>query len=442
MELFGFIFFFVIINALTAVVRLNFFHRFSGCTIKKYHYCLCILLTYGLSFLYQLLPSHLFSTVIEILMLILFGITVLKVSVPGAVLTSILAESVLLLAFGMFNSITSILSPLLISITPRFSSYMGIASAILSLFLTCVGYRIIERNISFDKSIAKQYVVVFLLPALLVLLVCEYVSGAIYGNVILMEPSGVVQPGVNHFLILFLHVFVCLILSSTLYACQKLSEGFRAKTQLVLLEQEAHTQREYLHEAWTRYEQTQIFRHDLKNHLLILDGLLYKKDTEQARAYLNRLEEVSAELSFFCKTGSAAVDTLLGSKLSLAGQNGIRVECSVKIPSCSLDDLDLCIVFANALDNALKACHSVDEKNRYIRICGSQKNDFFMLEIENSRSPDGSYEKGSGIGLLSIKAVAEKYHGAVTTEEEADFFQLNVLFIISRHLSDISVKTY
>lgn len=319
---------------------------------------------------------------------------------------------------------------------------MGIGSAILSLLLTCAGYRIIEKNISFDQSLSKQYVTVFLLPALLVLLVCEYVSGAFYGNVIVMEPSGVIQPGFNHFLILFLHVFVCLILSSTLYACQKPSEGFRAKTRLALLEQEAHTQREYLHEALTRYEQTQIFRHDLKNHLLVLDGLLHREETQQARAYLNRLEKVSAELSFFCKTGSTAVDTLLGSKLSLAGQNGIRVECTVKIPPSSVDDLDLCIVFANALDNALKACQSVDAKDRYIRICGSQKDNFFMLEIENSRSPDGSYEKGSGIGLLSINAVAEKYYGAVTTEEKSEHFQLNILFIISRHLNDIPVQTY
>ncbi|MDD3270441.1 MAG: ATP-binding protein, partial [Syntrophomonadaceae bacterium] len=130
---------------------------------------------------------------------------------------------------------------------------------------------------------------------------------------------------------------------------------------------------------------------------------------------------------------------LLSNKLSLAQQNEIEVECIVKIPSpCAIDNLDLCVIFSNAVDNAVKACGQIRKGNRYIRISGKQKGDLFLLEIENSCSTEHSYQKGSGLGLSNIETVAEKYHGAVATEIGETWFSLNVLLVIPRHLTDIS----
>jgi sensor histidine kinase YesM len=95
----------------------------------------------------------------------------------------------------------------------------------------------------------------------------------------------------------------------------------------------------------------------------------------------------------------------------------------VKIPSpCAIDNLDLCVIFSNAVDNAVKACEQIQSGDRYIRISGKQKGDLFLLEIENSCSDEYSYQKGSGIGLSNIETVAEKYHGAVDTEMEETWF--------------------
>ena len=50
-------------------------------------------------------------------------------------------------------------------------------------------------------------------------------------------------------------------------------------------------------EAQTRYEKTRAFRHDLQNHLFVLDGLLSAGRTEEARRYLEKLEAASAALA-------------------------------------------------------------------------------------------------------------------------------------------------
>ena len=58
-----------------------------------------------------------------------------------------------------------------------------------------------------------------------------------------------------------------------------------------------------------------------------------------------------------------------------------------------------------------------------------------MLEFDNScaAGTDGV----AGIGLSNVKAVTEKYHGAMLTEYENQRFRLNVLLKLEMH-SDTS----
>ncbi|WP_349666759.1 GHKL domain-containing protein, partial [Lacrimispora sp.] len=64
---------------------------------------------------------------------------------------------------------------------------------------------------------------------------------------------------------------------------------------------------------------------------------------------------------------------------------------------------------------------------------------FFMIDIKNSRSDVFLPVSGTGIGLQSIKAVAEKYHGTVQIEKTPKTFRLTVLFLIPQHSDSISM---
>ena len=125
------------------------------------------------------------------------------------------------------------------------------------------------------------------------------------------------------------------------------------------LSQAVQAQKIYIAEAQTRYKQTQAFRHDIKNHLSVLSALLNNNKLEESKAYLQKLKTVSTMLSFPCQTGNSVVDILLGEKLKMAKADGIAVEVSLLLPdTCGIDDFDLCVIFANALDNAISACQS------------------------------------------------------------------------------------
>lgn len=438
MNWFDILFFFVLATGLTAVLKLHFFIVFSDTVQKIYYYVLFLIVTFLIGFGSQWLQSYWITTLLNMLLLIVTGHFLLKTSLLNAMLTSILSECIMSLTFGIIKPITALVFPVLLPINFAWGGYLAAGSVLLSILLTCIGYQIVLRKFHLNQSTLKQYFAIFLLPVLFVLLACGYVSNTFYGNVMVMESSGVIQPGVNHWRMLFIQILVGLLLAATLYASQKLSEGFAAQTRLALLEQEVMTQRDYLQEAISRYEQTQAFRHDIKNHLLVLAGLLEHGKLQEAKCYLGKLDTISEALSFPCKTGNTVVDTLLSGKLNAARQMGIQIECTVKIPSpCAVDDLDLCVLFSNAVDNAIRACAKLEDEARYLRISGKEKGDFFMVEIENSCSQTEGYTKGTG--LSNIEIVAEKYHGAVTAEKHKGYFRLSVLLIISRHLGDISV---
>ena len=82
------------------------------------------------------------------------------------------------------------------------------------------------------------------------------------------------------------------------------------------------------------------------------------------------------------------------------------------------------MLFANALDNAIAACRG-SAGAKAIRISGKLQGDFYMLAFENTCSDEPL--PPAGTGLSNIRAVAEKYHGAVMTEKNEGKFYLCVL---------------
>lgn len=271
-----------------------------------------------------------------------------------------------------------------------------------------------------------------LTPTLLLFLVSEYISSVIYGNSVVTDGSGIVMY-TDHIHMLVIQLLGMASLFCIMLAYKKLLQNFRLSTELSLLEQEERSLNQYVEEAKARYEKTRSFRHDIKNHITVVKDLLQNGKTGQALDYIRDLADRTEELSFPCATNNPVADILLGNKLGMAESMGIDVSCSLLLPQpCSIRDIDFCIILSNALDNAIQACKNMDARSgRYIRVTGHMQGDFILMEVENSFQGKGLVK--SGTGLSNIKAVAEKYHGAVSIKTRETEFVLSVLLIIPRH---------
>ena len=337
-------------------------------------------------------------------------------------LAAVLSYYVSQLSFGIINSVEAAIFPRFIG-SPLF--YLLFLAAQLLFFVLSAGcYYAVLKLLAWTEDSQTPYVGLLLFPGLFFFAAELYILQTAYS---FFAPTISLEEVGKHSTLLLLQVMGLAALLCTLYAYRHLCQGFQAQAELRSLTQAAHEQKVYITEAQVRYEQTRSFRHDIKNHLSVLDGLLRGGKLEEGREYLKRLETVSEALSFPYQTGNPVVDILLGEKLGLAKE--IAAEVSLVLPKpCGIDDFDLCVLFANALDNAITACRAGGGA-KAIRISGRQQGDFYMLTFENTCSD--SPLPPAGTGLSNIKAVAEKYHGAMLTEKNGRQYHLSVLLNVS-----------
>ncbi len=293
------------------------------------------------------------------------------------------------------------------------------------------------------RNIRGQSLLIRLIPVLLITFIGVFLSDAIYGNTtIISTSSGVVSaPKLSSQPLLFLRLLSYGALLFTMYAHKRLTQSIKHEQTIKLLEQQKKNQETYVKEALERYEQTRSFRHDIKNHLLVVRELL-KDDPNAAKGYLEKLDDMSDTRSFPVQTGNSAADALLGSKLAIAEGKGIHVDCDLYIPKNSgVHDLDWCVVLSNALDNAITANESVAGAEKMIYVRGSHKGNIYLLHIEN-RCPPGTKKPQPGIGLSNIQAVLEKYSGGYDIKIEEDICLFDALFVFSQQSVGISQQTY
>lgn len=350
-------------------------------------------------------------------------------AVSGA--AAVLAVYIPQLSFGIVNSLESLLflpavgSPLLYPLVILFSLLaLGLSAVICALVLRLFP----PPEERMPRVWAPLLTAAFFLSAEFYLLQTAYSRAAP------LPP----EPG-KHLALLALQLLGLLAMLCTLYAYRRVCQGLRAQAALDALSQAARAQRTYIRDARAREERTRSLRHDWNHHLTVLEGLLRAGETAKAAGYLSSLRTAAEALSPAFRTGSAVIDILLADKLADARARGVEAEVSLLWPRESgVDDFDLCVIFANALDNAVRACLETPAPGS-LRITGCRQGDFYRLSFENACAPGPLPPMGTG--LRNIRAAAEKYRGAVLAEKEGGCFRLHVLLNISEPPGGSSEQT-
>ena len=85
---------------------------------------------------------------------------------------------------------------------------------------------------------------------------------------------------------------------------KKLQQNFRLGMELSLLEQEEHSLSRYVEEAKTRYDETKSFRHDIRNHITVMQDLLQNGKLKEAVSYIEDMDDMAEK----CHTSAAHSD--------------------------------------------------------------------------------------------------------------------------------------
>lgn len=229
--------------------------------------------------------------------------------------------------------------------------------------------------------------------------------------------------------LLALEVLLFVSLVGTLSSCYR---GFEAQTELFQRDILSHQYEEVKH----IYLNMRGWRHDYHNHLQVMKVQIAAGQLEEMKHYLDDLEQNLNKVDTYVKSGNLMADAILNSKLSLADREGIRVNCKALLPeTLPIEDVDLCVLLGNLLDNALEACEKITEEQRFLRIYMVVNKSQFYLSVQNSAREELDFNERNyistkrgnhGLGLKRVKALVDKYEGFLTLANEPGIFAAEV----------------
>ncbi|EOH97522.1 sensor histidine kinase [Enterococcus pallens] len=195
-------------------------------------------------------------------------------------------------------------------------------------------------------------------------------------------------------------------------------------------------QEAYYLELEKNQQEIRKLKHDLNNHLSVVGTYLEDDQVAEAKAYFAELSTVyTNQQREFCK--NPLVNNVLNIKYQLAQEH--EIDCFINIDISNvigIDDVSLCTILANTLDNAIEACQKIEEpsqrkltvKARYHRNC-------FSYEITNTTSAATSNaaenllttkadKKNHGFGLANIREIVDNYEGTIQIHSSEHEFSL------------------
>ncbi len=182
-------------------------------------------------------------------------------------------------------------------------------------------------------------------------------------------------------------------------------------------------------------------RHDMRSHLMNLQGLLAKGDYKEAASYIGTAGESLGSSGMGINTGNPVTDVIINDVRAQAKELDIAFRSDFwyeKKDGWNLELFDLGIVVSNLLTNAVEACERCDG-DKYISISSRVHGNFYLIEVENSFCgeikwgdsglPVSAKRSGNvhGIGLGNVAKAADKYNGSMELGAEGGSFRATVM---------------
>ena len=184
-------------------------------------------------------------------------------------------------------------------------------------------------------------------------------------------------------------------------------------------------------------EKLKAITHDEKNHLSAIKSLA---NSSEVSRYIDSIYDDIENHSMFGNTQNKYLDLLLNKYQSICDTEKISFDFSVRTVNLSfMEPYDLITLIGNILDNAVESARNSQE--RQIHFITNNSNTFEILTCTNScdKKPHSvgktlystkTHSGFHGLGVKSIKKIAEKYYGEFdwNYNENTKEFVVNIMF--------------
>ncbi|MDD3261271.1 MAG: ATP-binding protein [Oscillospiraceae bacterium] len=163
------------------------------------------------------------------------------------------------------------------------------------------------------------------------------------------------------------------------------------------------------------------YRHDMRHHFSLLQGLASQERIEELREYLRTAQSDMDAITptRFCE--NETVNLILSAFATKAKQGSIMLAVDAKLPDLlPFSDTELCSLLSNALENAIQATETIQDSNkRSITLRVYSKNNKLCIDIRNRYQAEPvfrqglpvSKEQGHGFGTKGMAHIVERHGG-------------------------------
>ncbi|MCL2222978.1 MAG: GHKL domain-containing protein [Oscillospiraceae bacterium] len=309
-----------------------------------------------------------------------------------------------------------------------FMYFIGVTgSNLFTLFIVCL-FRVYWGNKK--QQAGRQFNLLMGFVAAMPIMVGFIVVGYIADLYIFRTPIFGLATVLFSLLLVFIIMYV---LNDRLKAMEyrKQSEMARAKLEMQI---------EHYQKSYQAQNEVRAIRHDLSNTLIALSGLLEVDAVDEALEQIKKTNAQITKVSDIIDTGFPAMDAVLSAKFAKADEMGMTVVHKMLIgSSLAVDQVDLSLILANALDNAIEAIERSVSVDKTITLRIDTTSDCISIYIENyaSEPVNKNFETSKpdktnhGFGINQMRAIAEKYGGSVIPnyDVERGKFTLNIMLI-------------
>lgn len=390
-----------------------------------------------LSFAFALIISSFFTTIIPslypndiivnalvyIIILFIYCRLVLNGKLVSHLLIPIVSSTILMLIAILMNSF---LAFLMSTSSLEVINDRGVERVVILIFnklLLFVAYKLILLIAKRSKTLLKQsewiaFCAIFI--ATLLSGICIYegrLNGAEDDNILL-------------FILPTIGLIVINIVS--FYMLARISKEHKENLKNSLLTVQLNEQESTLHEIRTIYKDMRKFRHDIEGQYGCLSELISSGKYEQAQNYISSVEMPDFSPLAAISTDNDVVNAILGYLSSKCGSRNVTLNYAIS--STNIDCFsaaDISVIITNLVNNALES--SIKSDINEISLELFDKKNYYCIRTKNkikesvlAKNPELKTTKTDkmlhGIGIESVKILAEKYEGITEFDEEKGYF--------------------
>lgn len=228
----------------------------------------------------------------------------------------------------------------------------------------------------------------------------------------------------------------------TIVFYQRMKDKQREETESILLAEQIDNMKHHISEVEKLYGDIRGLKHDMGNHISVLENLFLKGESEELENYLCELKAHWNESVTEVRTGNPVTDVILTQRKQEAKEKGIAFTCEFKYPAeTTINAFDVSVILNNAISNAFDGVTGCDKP--YVSVTSYRKKNAYMIEIQNSISKAVRIDEETGLpetnkmdknnhgfGLANIRKVAQRYFGDIDIEQTNNDFKLSIMLMV------------